>query len=112
MKLTQSQPLDNQEDTWVSQWLTVHRFTFKYQYPVGEYLIDFFIYTQPLATMLKLDRIHWHAGELDETERREQIDAEDAIRDIAKTPITVVYAADLADRDTLEAALTRELLHG
>lgn len=111
--LVQGQIPDSKEEYWCSVWLEEKRLDYHYQWRVFSgsqkyfYDIDFLVWTRPLATMIEINGAHWHDGERGADDRKRQIEIEDQMRDIAKIPIQFLWAGDLVDRDSLEAALER-----
>jgi hypothetical protein len=89
--------------------------TYTYQYPIaggrkrGGYLVDFVVDTVPLKTMVEPVGNHWHTGELGADDRKRQADVEEAMRDICRTPIVLLWIPDLLDVDTIYDKLRREL---
>lgn len=110
--LIQGKTPDSQQEWWVSLWLNRSELQYKYQYvvfpgPEDFYRIDFFIYTVPLATMLELNGGFWHYSELGRDDRLRQLKIEAAMIDVAKIPIRFLWADDMINRDTVEAAMER-----
>lgn len=113
--LIQGQVPDSKEEWWISRALDRLKLSYIYQYPVnggrvrGGYMIDFVVGTIPLATMIEPIGNHWHTGELGADDKKRQADVEDAMQDIAKTPILNLWIPDLTDPETVFQRLVREL---
>ena len=107
---------DSKQEWWVAKALNRIGIPYDYQYPVyggsqrGGYKIDFVVHTVPLATMIEPIGNHWHTGELGADDRKRQADVENAMQDIARTPILNLWIPDLLDEETVYQALRRELL--
>lgn len=106
---------DSKQEWWIAQALDMLKLPYTYQYPVnggrarGGYMIDFVVYTEPLATMVEPVGNHWHTGELGADDKKRQADIEDLMRDICRTPILLLWIPDLLDLDTVYKKLEREL---
>lgn len=111
----QGQVPDSKQEWWVSKALDRLRLTYTYQYPVnggrarGGYLIDFLVWTTPLATMVEPIGNHWHTGELGADDKKRQADVESLMRDIARAPILNLWIPDMIDEDSVFQRLRREL---
>ena len=114
--LIQGKQADSKQEWWVAKALNRIGIPYDYQYPVyggsqrGGYKIDFVVHTVPLATMIEPIGNHWHTGELGADDRKRQADVENAMQDIARTPILNLWIPDLLDEETVYQALRRELL--
>jgi hypothetical protein len=114
--LIQGQVPDSKQEWWVAKALNRIKIPYKYQYPVfggrqrGGYMVDFVVMTQPLATVVEPIGNHWHTGELGADDRKRQADIEDAMKDMAKTPILNLWIPDLLDEETVYQKLRIELL--
>ncbi len=102
----------SKEEWWVSRWLDRKRMTYDYQYTVFAgakhfYNLDFLVHTVPLYTMVEPLGAHWHTDRLGQDDRIRQIKIENALRDIAKTPIQFIMVEDMINRDAVEARLER-----
>ena len=88
---------------------------YDYQVPVyggsqrGGYKIDFVVHTVPLATMIEPIGNHWHTGELGADDKKRQADIENAMQDIARTPIVNLWIPDLLDEETVYQTLRKYL---
>ena len=113
--LIQGKVADSKQEWWVAQALERLKLNYIYQYPInggstrGGYKVDFVVLTVPLATMVEPIGDHWHTGELGADDRKRQVDVENAMRDIARTPILNLWIPDLLDRETVFLKLRREL---
>lgn len=111
----QGQVPDSKQEWWVSKALDRLRLSYTYQYPVnggrarGGYLIDFLVWTTPLATMVEPIGNHWHTGELGADDKKRQADVESLMRDIARAPILNLWIPDMIDEDSVYQRLRREL---
>lgn len=111
--LIQGQVPDSKEEYRCAMWLEHKRLGYQYQYtvfgggPKYFYNIDFVVYTVPLWTMIEIYGGHWHDTELGQDDRKRQLEIENYMRDIAKIPMSILWAADLINRQTEEAALER-----
>jgi hypothetical protein len=111
----QGQTPDSLQEWWISRALDRLKMTYTYQYPIaggrkrGGYLVDFVVDTVPLKTMVEPVGNHWHTGELGADDRKRQADVEEAMRDICRTPIVLLWIPDLLDVDTIYDKLRREL---
>lgn len=108
--LIQGQIPDSKEEWWGSLWLGRKKLDYKFQYRAFAgakyfYDIDFLVYTVPLWTMLEFNGGHWHEGELGQDDRLRQLRIEDAMRDVAKIPMSFLWANDMVNRESVEAAL-------
>lgn len=115
MGLIQGQVPDSKQEWWVARALDKLGLPYTYQYPVnggrqrGGYMIDFLVYTVPLATMIEPRGNHWHTGELGKDDLKRAADVENLMRDIAKTPILNLWIPDMIDADTVYQRLRQEL---
>jgi hypothetical protein len=73
-------------------------------------MVDFVVMTVPLATMVEPIGNHWHTGELGADDKKRQADVEDAMRDIAKTPILNLWIPDMLNAERVFQILRKELL--
>lgn len=114
--LIQGQVPDSKEEWWIAKALNRLEMGYIYQYPVfggrtrGGYMVDFVVNTVPLATMIEPEGNHWHTGELGADDRKRDADVEDAMRDLARTPILKLWIPDLIDEETVYQKLVRELM--
>ena len=114
--LIQGQIPDSKQEWWIAKALNRIGIPYDYQYPVyggsqrGGYKIDFVVHTVPLATMVEPIGNHWHTGELGADDKKRQADVEDAMKDIARIPITNLWIPDLLDEETVYQTLRRYLL--
>lgn len=112
----QNKAIGSTQELWVAMALNRLKIPYTYQYPVfggrqrGGYMIDFVVHTVPLATMIEPVGNHWHTGELGADDRKRQADIEDAMQDVARTPIVLLWIPDLLDEETVFQKLQRELL--
>lgn len=100
---------DSQQEYWFAVWLDRKRLAYKFQYLVFPgakhyYNIDFVVYTVPLWTMVELNGGFWHYGELGQDDKLRQLRIEAHMQSIAKTPIEFLWAPDMINRETVEAA--------
>ncbi len=113
--LIQGQVPDSKEEWWISKALDKIGIPYTYQYPIaggrqrGGYLVDFVVNTAPLATMIEPVGNHWHTGELGADDKKRQADVEDAMKDMCKTPILLLWIPDMIDEDTVYQKLRSEL---
>lgn len=113
--LIQGQVPDSKEEWWISKGLDRLGLQYIYQYPVnggrarGGYLIDFFVQTVPLATMIEPVGNHWHTGELGADDKKRQADVEFLMQDVARTPLLNLWIPDLLDEDIVYNRLLQEL---
>ena len=113
--LIQGQVPDSKQEWWVAKALNRLGLSCTYQYPVhggrqrGGYMIDFVVNTVPLATMVEPIGNHWHTGELGADDKKRQADVEEAMQDIARTPIVNLWIPDLLDEETVYQKLKSEL---
>jgi hypothetical protein len=113
--LIQGQTPDSKEEWWISKALDRLGMSYTYQYPVnggrqrGGYLVDFVVHTVPLATMIEPEGNHWHTGELGADDKKRDADVENAMQDIARTPILKLFIPDMLDEDTVYNMLSQEL---
>ena len=113
--MIQGQTPDSLQEWWVARGLNRLGLSYTYQYPIhggrarGGYLIDFVVNTVPLVTMVEPIGNHWHTGELGADDRKRQADVEDAMKDIARTPILLLWIPDLLDAETVFQKLRSEL---
>ncbi len=104
---------DSQQEWWCAQWLDRKKLTYEYQYtvfgggPEYFYNIDFVVKTVPLWTMLELLGNHWHTDQLGQDDRLRELKIENAMRAVAKIPMSSIQAEDMVNRETVEAALER-----
>ena len=114
--LIQGIQADSKQEWWVAKALNRIGIPYDYQYPVlgsgqsrGSYKIDFVVHTVPLATMVEPIGNHWHTGELGADDKKRQADVEEAMQDIARTPIVNLWIPDLLDEETVYQKLKSEL---
>ena len=113
--LIQGQVPDSKQEWWISRALDRLQIPYTYQYPVnggrqrGGYMIDFLVHTVPLATMIEPIGNHWHTGELGKDDLKRQADVEEAMRDLARTPILNLWIPDLLNAETVFNRLRNEL---
>lgn len=113
--LIQGQVPDSKQEWWIARALDRLKLNYIYQYPVnggsqrGGYKIDFVVNTVPLATMIEPIGNHWHTGELGADDKKRQADVENAMRDMARTPIVNLWIPDLLDEETVYQKLAKEL---
>jgi hypothetical protein len=111
--IVQGKITDSKEEFWCAMWLERKKLHYDYQYtvfgggPKYFYNIDFVVYTVPLWTMIEIYGGHWHDSELGQDDRKRQLEIEDKMRDVAKIPMRILWASDLVNRQTEEAALER-----
>lgn len=114
--LIQGQVPDSKEEWWISRALDRLGLSYTYQYPVnggrtrGGYMVDFVVNTVPLATMIEPIGNHWHTGELGADDKKRQADVENAMQDVARTPILNLWIPDMVDQETVYQKLRNELL--
>ena len=114
--LIQGQVPDSKEEWWISKALDKIGIPYTYQYPIaggrkrGGYLVDFVVNTVPLATMIEPVGNHWHTGELGADDKKRQADVEDAMKDMCRTPIMLLWIPDMIDEDTVYQKLRTELV--
>lgn len=114
--LIQGQVPDSKQEWWIARALDRLGIPYTYQYPLnggrqrGGYMIDFVIYTVPLATMVEPIGNHWHTGELGADDKKRQADVEMMMQDVARTPIVNLWIPDLIDQETVYRRLRQELL--
>ena len=114
--MIQGQVPDSKEEWWISKALDRIGIPYQYQYPVnggrarGGYMVDFVVQTVPLATMIEPIGNHWHTGELGADDKKRQADVENAMQDVAKTPILNLWIPDMIDEETVFKRLREELL--
>ena len=97
------------QELWTSKALERLKVQFFYQYPVdadmgrirGSKFVDFMVVTVPLMTGIELFGGYWHEGELGADDRRRQTDIEEALRDRMRVPMTILWAGDMIDEDTI-----------
>lgn len=115
--VVQGQTPDSLQEWWVALALNRLGIPYTYQYPInggrtrGGYLVDFVVYTVPLATMIEPVGNHWHTGELGADDKKRQADVESAMQDICRTPINNLWIPDLLDADTTYNVV-RKILYG
>ena len=113
--IIQGKQADSKQEWWVAKALNRIGIPYDYQYPVyggsqrGGYKIDFVVFTVPLATMVEPIGNHWHTGELGADDKKRQADIEDAMKDIARTPIVNLWIPDLLDEETVYQTLRKYL---
>lgn len=115
----QGQVPDSKEEWWVAEALNKLGIPYQYQYSVfggraagrGGYLIDFIVYTQPLATMIEIYGGYWHDGEFGADDKKRQADIESAMEDVARVPMSIIWASDLIDSETVFRKV-REAIYG
>jgi len=114
--LIQGQVADSKQEWWVAQALGRLGLPYDYQYPVqggrtrGGYLVDFVVYTTPLATMIEPIGNHWHTGELGADDRKRQADVESIMQSFCRIPMLNLWIPDLLDAETVFVKLRKELL--
>ena len=113
--LIQGQVPDSKEEWWIAKGLDRLGMSYTYQYPInggrqrGGYLIDFVVYTVPLATMIEPIGHHWHTGELGADDKKRQADIENIMQDICRTPLENLWIPDLIDEDAVYTRLLQVL---
>jgi hypothetical protein len=113
--LIQGQTPDSKEEWWISKGLDRIGIPYQYQYPVnggrkrGGYMIDFVVYTVPLATMIEPVGNHWHTGELGADDKKRQADVENLMQDICRVPLVNLWIPDMLDEETVYQQLLRQL---
>lgn len=113
--MIQGQTPDSLQEWWISRALDRLGLQYTYQYPInggrarGGYLVDFVVYTNPLATMIEPVGNHWHTGELGADDKKRQADVEAAMQDICRTPIMLLWIPDMLDSETVYQKLRAEL---
>ncbi len=113
--LVQGKKVDSVQEWWVARALWKMKLSFQYQYSVfggstrGGYFIDFVVYTAPLWTMIEIYSNHWHTQELGADDRRRQVEIEAAMSDVARIPMTILWADQLTDEEHAYEAVRREL---
>jgi len=111
----QGQVVDSKQELWVAHSLDRIGIPYTYQYPLqggrarGGYLIDFVVWTVPLATMVEPIGNHWHTGELGADDKKRQADVESLMQNIARIPLVNLWIPDLLDEDTVYKKLIQEI---